>query len=329
MAALSDAAAPAIRFSPSAMDTFRGCPARFWLERHPDAGSGVLPVDDTAALLGSALHAALMAYQRRLAQPGLAGDDALAVLRSLVRRALFGHHLEPSLPAVAERLRRAAPGLRRLALELPAEQPVWAEEGGHPLVWVEPWLDHGPGQPAVELAPGVIAATRPDVIGLRRQTNGRLRVVVRDYKVRGHLVEPLWDWGILVRAIWALLEGNRPRCRWFLAGRDRAVAGDAVEVETVNVLFGQDERFVVRQQLTAGLLAARRTEALALLAEMATVEGTTALADVPASPGELCQRWCGVLHRCPAGQAHVRQYAGPEVLAARLADVPSMVANRG
>ena len=46
-------------------------------------------------------------------------------------------------------------------------------------------------------------------------------------------------------------------------------------------------------------------------------------ADVETQPGELCERWCPSLHRCPDGKAWVRKYRGDEVLAARLADAPS------
>ena len=33
------------------------------------------------------------------------------------------------------------------------------------------------------------------------------------------IVDPLFDSGILLRGIWALLEIEQPRCRWFLTGR--------------------------------------------------------------------------------------------------------------
>jgi len=108
-------------------------------------------------------------------------------------------------------------------------------------------------------------------------------------------------------------------------GRRLELDAGVVEVETVNLLYAGDARFRIRRPLAAVVLGEQRRRLSALAGEMAAADLQPAATDVPARPGELCRTWCPVLHRCPAGQAHVRKYAGEETLAQRLADVPDDV----
>ncbi|HUZ27687.1 MAG TPA: hypothetical protein VMU90_00505 [Solirubrobacteraceae bacterium] len=190
---------------------------------------------------------------------------------------------------------------------------------------MEPVLDHGPGVAAVQLGSGLVCPTRPDVIGLRRSPGdpeGPARVVIIDYKLRGQVVWPAWDTGLLVRAIWAFNELHRPRSRWFLAGWDLDVDREAVELEVLNLLHAGTEQAVLTHTLTLAEARAGRQRLLALAEELGRLDGCRDVDEVEATPGGLCRAWCPVLHRCPVGRAYVAHTAGSEALRRRLAERP-------
>src|SRR5439155_20886842 len=88
----------------------------------------------------------------------------------------------------------------------------------------------------------------------RELGNGQYRAVVRDFKARGEVVDPALDLGVLVRAVWVILELRHPRCRWFLAGRNLPIDPDAVDVATVNLMFAAGGDFLGRATLSADRL---------------------------------------------------------------------------
>jgi hypothetical protein len=265
-----------------------------------------------------------MSFHREVESLYLAGQElepsaASASVNRHVAQALRKERLDKSMPTVAQRLKNAGPGLERIAVQIAQEIGRWVKDGPDLLVWTEAPLDHGPGIRAVELSDIVLVRTRPDVIGLRL-TNGRARVVVRDYKVRSQVVDPAFDNGILVRALWAMSELQNPRCRWFVADREMEIDRDVIELETVNLLFSTTEDFIVRRQVSAAQLAEERGRMIELALVMADTE-ICEESQVAASPGFLCKDWCPYLHRCTAGQAHVRKYQGEEALSERLSQI--------
>jgi len=319
--------APGIKYSPSAMGTYSDCQARFWHERHDD-GSGQLPTDPVPAAVGSALHDALMNSHRQIEGLYLAGNDpremdAEQLLRMEILKALRANRLDPSEPQVESRLRATDAGISLVVREILGDMPRWAQNPVTGLlVWAEAWLDHGPSVAAVELAPGALVSTRPDIVGIRRVGNGSFRAVVKDYKSRREPVDPAFDDGIIVRAIWALTEIRNPRCHWFLAKRDITVDATAVDVETVNLMHGGTADFMIRHTFGAASLDAHRGRLIGLMDEMALVDNITDASQMLATPSALCRKWCPFLHRCGTGMMHVRKYASEATLETRLAELP-------
>jgi len=304
------------------MDNYNNCPVRHWFDRHDD-GSGQLPTDPVPAEVSSAIHDALMNYHRDVEGVFLSGrrlDDQAAVsaINRHVKRALFEHRVDASIPAVVDRLKKATTGIERIAVSIANEIDSWVQNGNDLLVWTEASLDHGPKVRAVELHESVLVPTRPDVIGIRRLGGGINRVVVRDYKAKSAIVDPAFDTGILVRALWAISELQNPRCRWFLAGRDLPLEHDIVDLETVNLMHSGSEDFIVRRLMPASMLVEHRDRLIDLAREMAEADACEEASQVPASPDHLCFNWCSHLHRCTVGQAHVRKYHGEEALTERL-----------
>lgn len=307
----------------SEVATISGCEAQYY---HSKQGyrTGLLATDRAAADTSLAIHDAAMEYHRRMENAYLqamlpteeAGRDLLRALlnKQLQRRGLNGNG------SVAERLKKLNGGIDRLASLVLTDMPGWAIDGttGDLLVWAEARLDHGPDLRAVQLEPGYLISTRPDVIGLRPIGGGIVRAVVRDFKAKGEVVDPNTDDGILVRGLWALLEIRQPRCRWFLADRDLAVDPDYVDLETVNIMHADGDEFLMNSTLAATNLFAERDRFVGIMNRMDEVLKLADARNVPASPSGLCQNYCAFLNRCEAGMRHIRKYAGPEALQARI-----------
>ncbi len=304
--------------------TFGDCPARYY---HAKRGyrTGLLPTDRVAAGVSLAAHDALMvlhrevelAFDRRRPLPATTARDRLD--RLLIEQ-LREQRLRSTDVAVHAQLDSLSDGLDRAVELIVGDMSAWAVDRDRceSLVWVEAPLDHGPRIQAVELAPGYLVRTRPDVIGLRETDDGRCRGVVRDFKARGKAVDPVLDDGILVRAIWVMTELQNPRCRWFVAGRSIEADVSGVELETVNLKQAAAEDFHIRVSLSAEELPGHRER---IMETMERMDEVLKMADpelVPASPGGLCLEWCSYLGYCQAGQTHARKYHGPEALADRL-----------
>ena len=93
-----------------------------------------------------------------------------------------------------------------------------------------------------------------------------------------------------------------------------------MELQVVNLLHAGTPQERLARLLTRDQARAERLRLLSLLEQLAVVDGRASVEEVEALPGGLCQRWCPVLQRCPAGQAFVAQYAGPQALRRRLAE---------
>lgn len=309
-------------FSPSAIDTHSDCAAKHWFAKHPD-GSGELRCDDSAAKLSTALHEAVMrlgreaeVWRKRGKVPPIA--DAVGTLRRLVSEALFRNRVDAKAPAIAERLAQAQPGLDQLAEMIVREATSWATDmNGVPLVWYEQWLDSGERYTGVIISGETTSRTRADTIGVRPHASGKLRAVVRDHKAKRQAVDPRFDNGILVRAMWVAGEIQRPQCPWFLRGR--AVDLDTViELETVNLLHGAASDFVLSAEVSVDELGDQRDRLAELMAAMAATEAAESAEYVSASPSALCTNYCPFLHRCQAGQDFVASTYGAETLRGRL-----------
>lgn len=319
-------ASHSLSFTASDLGTFEDCEARFYhsQQRYRD---GLLPTDRNAAEVSSAVHDALMelhrqlerSYQRDL-RPSLPAIRER--LRTLVEKALVRKRVHRSIPAAAERLAKLDAALDLVAELVWSDMPGWTIDRGRGelLVWVEAPLNHGPAIPAVQLSEGYLVRTRPDVIGMRPVDSGMARVVVRDYKARSDAIDPVFDTGILVRALWALAEIRNPRCPWFLAGRDLQVDPNVIDLETVNLLHAGSAEFRVQASLTEADLLAHRNRLMTEMVNMAAVVAARDADDVSASPGSFCLSWCPFLPKCGAGLAHVRKYQGDDVVSGRLGD---------
>jgi hypothetical protein len=311
--------------SASELSTIHDCEARFFHERQKYS-SGLLSTDRIAADVSMAFHDAAMDIHRRMERRLRVGQlpsdaEVRFRLREVFDDNLFKKGFRRSNPAVAERLGQMDAGIDRVADLILADAPGWASDPTHsvPLVWVEAALDHGPTIRAVEIVPGRLVSTRPDVIGLRKNRDGRYRAIVRDFKAKGQIVRPEADYGILVRGLWVLTEIQNPRCQWFIANRGIELDHSSITLETVNVMFsGDDESFIVRADLTAPDLEEARDRVLTTLDRADNILAATCADDVEASPGNLCLKWCPFLNRCEAGQDHVRRYSGEDELNARL-----------
>ena len=312
--------------SASELGTFADCEARYYhgLQRY---ATGVLPTDRIPADVSSAVHDALMVYHRAVEQAHVKGglpsvDAAQARLRAEIAKQLGRKRLNAAHPEVADRLAKLARGIDRVAELIVTDAPGWAVDcaTGDLLVWEEAPLDHGPGIQAVELAPRFLVRTRPDVIGLRMVGQDRYRAVVRDFKARTEVVDPEYDDGILVRAIWVMLELKNPRCRWFPGRRVVPVDTSGVHVETVNMMHADGGDFLLRASLSERQLLVHRDRIAGTMREMGQVQQAASADEVKASPNGLCRDWCPFLNRCPEGMAHVRKYYGEEALDARLGE---------
>jgi hypothetical protein len=319
------AAITPLSFTASQIGTFEDCPARFYhaAQHYP---SGVLQTDRTAADVGSAIHDALMALHQQIEREYLRGTPierraTWQRLQTLLEARLRFLRLNAAHPQTGTRLAAAERGLQRAVDLIIDEMPHWLFDPQQKqlLVWVENPLNHGAGIAGVELESGCLVRTRPDVIGLRLDAHGCCRPLVRDFKAKGRAVDPAFDTGIGVRALWMLSELQEPRCPWFMRGRALDVDVDGIDVETVNLLHGDDDEFVVRATLSEQDLIAVRRRLLETIRAMATVLATETANTVPASPGDFCLAWCGYLAFCPPGRDHVRKYAGEEALNERLA----------
>lgn len=314
-----------LSFTASEIGTYEGCAARFYhgTQRYT---SGLLPTNQTAADVGSTVHDALMELHRQIEQQYRRGKQPETGaewehLRNLLSTSLRKRRLDHRNAGVQARLESAKAGLRRAVGLIIDDMPRWLldPERRQLLVWVESPLNHGLDVKAVELEPGYLVRTRPDLIGLRLNQTGSCRPLVRDYKTRVQAVHPAFDTGILIRAIWVLAELRHPRCVWFMKGRALEVDAASIDLETVNLLHGDGEEFILRATLSEHDLLEQRDRLVETMRGMASVLQAETAGEVLASPGDLCLDWCQYLAYCPAGMDHVSKYAGEEALAQRLA----------
>lgn len=314
-------------YSPSAVDTFANCETRFWFDKHPD-GSGIIPTDDTAASVSRAIHDALMDYHRQLETLYTTGqllDDETAIkrLNQLLDKHLRHQNRDRLDDPVARRLASTSPGLSRAALLIRDGMKDWSidPDNGQMLVWAEAPLYSESETAGVELKPGFMSRTRPDIVGIRPSSDGNSRVLIRDYKARGSVVYPRFDTGVIVRSWWAMSEVMSPKCDWFVRDRDVALDETSIDVETVNLQFGEAPEFIVSAVLPLKVLAAERDRIVDTLQEMRSIDSAdTADRTVP-TPGGLCRNYCPHLHRCFAGQQYVQKRFGLAALQSRLAEV--------
>ena len=317
-----------IGYSPSAVDTFGNCETRFWFDNHAD-GFGVIPTDDTAASVSRAIHDALMDYHRQLetlyeADQSLDDKTAIKRLNQLLDKHLRQQNMDRLDDQVAKRLTSASPGLSRAALLIRDGMKDWSidPDSGQLLVWAEAPLYSKSEVAGVELKPGFMSRTRPDIVGIRPSDDGtRHRVLIRDYKARGSVVYPRFDTGIIVRAWWAMSEVISPKCDWFVKDRALVLDETSIDVETVNLQFGDDPEFNVSAAVTLKALVAERDRIVDALEEMREIDAAHTVDRAVPTPSGLCRNYCPHLHRCFAGQQHVQKRFGMAVLQERLAEV--------
>ena len=162
-----------IGYSPSAIETFDNCEARFWFDSHDD-GTRDTPTDDTAASVSRAIHDALMDYHRQLetlhgAHQELDDEAAFKRLNRLLDKQLRSQNLSRLDGPVAKRLTSASTGLYRAVLMIRDGMKDWSvdPDNGQLLVWAEAPLYHESEVQGVELKPGFMSRTRPDIVGIR------------------------------------------------------------------------------------------------------------------------------------------------------------------
>ena len=143
-------------------------------------------------------------------------------------------------------------------------------------------------------------------------------MLIRDYKARGSVVYPRFDTGMIVRSWWALSEVLSPKCDWFVKGRALALDQISIDVETVNLQFGNESEFTVSTTLTPKALMAERDRIVETIEEMNTIEAVDAADQTVPTPSGLCRNYCPHLHRCFAGQQHVQKRFGLAALQERL-----------
>ncbi|HUZ29984.1 MAG TPA: hypothetical protein VMU90_12125 [Solirubrobacteraceae bacterium] len=95
----------------------------------------MLPLDETPAQMGRALHAVLMELQLRVSQATrlgrpLSAAQAVALLPTLVGHQLHRHQLDVRWPAVQARPRQARPGLELAGHRSCAQQAHWVLRTG-------------------------------------------------------------------------------------------------------------------------------------------------------------------------------------------------------
>jgi hypothetical protein len=252
-----------ISFSPSAIDTFDNCEARFWFDIHDD-GSGVIPTDDLAASVSRAIHDALMEFHSQIetlyvAEQLLDDEAANYRLNRLLDQKLRAQNMSRHDDSVARRLAPSSTGLRRAALLIRDGMKEWSvdPDSGQLLVWAEAPLYHEEDVQGVVLKSGYMSRTRPDIVGIRPSDGETHRVLIRDYKARGSVVYPRFDTGMIVRSWWAMSELMSPKCDWFIKERGLALDETSIDVETVNLQFGDDPEFIVSTEVTLKALSAR------------------------------------------------------------------------
>ncbi len=316
-----------VSYSPSAVDTFSNCETRFWFDNHVD-GSGVIPTDETAASVSRAIHDALMDYHRQLETLYAVGqsldhETAVKRLNQLLDRHLRRQNMDRLDDPVARRLTSMSSGLSQAALLIRDGMKDWSidPDNGQLLVWAEAPLYSESEVAGVELKPGFMSRTRPDIVGIRPSDDGTNRVLIRDYKARGSVVYPRFDTGVIVRSWWAMSEVMSPRCDWFVKDRDLALDGTSIDVETVNLQFGDAPEFTVSAAVPLKALAAERDRIVDTLEEMRAIDASDTADRAVPTPSGLCRNYCPHLHRCFAGQQHVRKRFGVAALQKRLAEV--------
>ncbi len=316
-----------ISYSPSAVDTFGNCETRFWFDNHDD-GSGLIATDDTAASVSRVIHDALMDYHRQLetlyaAHQSLDDEIAIKRLNQLIDRHLRQQNMDRDDDLVARRLGSTAAGMSRTALLIRDGMKDWTidPDSGQLMVWAEASLYNESEIAGVELQPGFVSRTRPDIVGIRPSGSGNHRVLVRDYKARGSVIYPRFDTGVIVRAWWAMSEVMSPTCEWFV--KDKAIEMDktSIDVETVNLQFGDAPEFVVSAVMTLKALTAERDRIVGTLEEMRAIDSADTVDSTVPTPSGLCRNYCPHLHRCFAGQQHVQKRFGAVALQRRLAGV--------
>ena len=316
-----------ISYSPSAVETFANCETRFWFDNHDD-GSGVIPTDHTAASVSRAIHDALMDYHRQLENLCMAGqslDDEAAIrrLNQLIDKHLRQQNMDRLDDPVARRLTSTCLGLSRAALLIRDGMKDWSidPENGQMLVWAEAPLYSESEVSGVELKPGFMSRTRPDIVGIRPSNDGTNRVLIRDYKARGSVVYPRFDTGVIVRSWWAMSEVMSPRCDWFVKDRSLALDETSIDVETVNLQFGDAPEFTVSAVIPLKAITAEIDRIVDTLEEMSAIDSADTADRAVPTPGGLCRNYCPHLHRCFAGQQYVQKRFGVAALQSRLAGV--------
>ena len=146
-------------------------------------------------------------------------------------------------------------------------------------------------------------------------------MLIRDYKARGSVVYPRFDTGVIVRSWWAMSEVMSPRCDWFVKGRDLKLDETSIDVETVNLQFGDAPEFTVSAVVPLKALAAERDRIVDTLEEMRVIDSANTADRAVPTPGGLCRNYCPHLHRCSAGQQYVQKRFGEATLRSRLAEV--------
>lgn len=310
--------------SPWAIDTYLDCPSRLWFADHPRP-NGKIETEEAAANISIALHDAVMRIGRQTSIWRQRGQmPSLPALRSALSReianALFRKRVEEQHPLARERLAQAKTGIEDLASLIIQETDEWCinNRTGAPLVWLEQYLDSGERYTGVEILPGYIGTTRADLIGLRAGPDGVARVVIRDYKAKRQSVNPRFDNGILMRAIWAAGEVSNPRCPWFLLECDIEVDPGVIEIEAVNLLHGGTGEFLQFAEVSTSELQRHRERFSQLMGEIRHLRRAASVDDAQANPGTLCKDYCDYLHRCDPGQHYVRDSFGSMAVNARL-----------
>lgn len=314
-------------YSPSAIDTFSSCETRFWFDNHAD-GSGVIPTDHTAASVSRAIHDALMDYHGQMealysSGQSLDDDSAIRRVNQLLDKHLRRQNMDRLDGPVAKRLASTSTGLCRGALLIRDGMKDWSIDPatGQMMVWAEAPLYSESEVAGVELKPGFMSRTRPDIVGIRPSDGGTHRVLIRDYKARGSVVYPRFDTGVIVRAWWAISEVIAPKCDWFVKGRALVLDETSIDVETVNLQFGAHPDFIVSAVVTPRTLMAERDRLIDTLEEMSDIDKAATADRATPTPSGLCRNHCSHLHRCFAGQQHVQKRFGLTALQQRLGEV--------
>ena len=98
----------------------------------------------------------------------------------------------------------------------------------------------------------------------------------------------------------------------------------SIDVETVNLQFGDALEFTVSAVVPLKALAAERDRIVDTLEEMRAIDAADTADRAVPTPSGLCRNYCPHLHRCFAGQQHVQKRFGVAALQKRLAEVLSL-----